>query len=1133
MEIIRIKSSLQYRILLLLAALPVAFAVKGLPVETYASRSVLADGRWVKVSVSETGMHFIPVSTLRSWGFTDPSLVRVHGYGGNRQPVSLTVSSYRDDLPEVKAVRTSAGIYFYGEGPVEWTLARTRYTQKLNPYTTNGFYFLTQGTETPAGIASESGASLSGDPVTTFTDATFHEVDNVSLSHSGESFYGEDMRYTRSRSFKFDLPGLVSGTSAWMQGVVIVNSTGSVGVSYSADGTRLGTTTAGGTSADQNYGTKTTGNYSFTPSSNSVEIKVDVNPSGTLSDAYLDAITLNYTREIRLNKGVLNFRASKTSVALADADAATHVWDVTDPLNPLAMETTVSGTGVVWSNPYTGTRNYVAWNETASLPQPKMVSTVANQNLHGLTDLPDMVIFTIRDWAGEAERLANLHRGAPDNMNVLVVDQDLVFNEFSSGSRDPEGFRRMLKMLYDRGVAQDHAPRYVLFFGRPSYDNRCLTQEMKSYNVPYMPSWQSVESLSQGSSYMTDDYMVILEDNSGGSIPGGRLSMAVGRIPCRSLAQAKDYVDKIYEYVANKYKSSWKNSVVIEADNANKGCFMESCETMYNNLMASDASSAFSFTKVFVDAYPIQKGVSVKARERFYRALDEGVVFWLYHGHGAIETLGNEGLHTRSDIEGTYNERWPFLFASTCDFGRWDGVAQSGLEKLAFNRSAGIIGGVSATRKAYISDNNVFINMLGNHLLRRDADGRYKRIGDMIKDAKNGMIEDVSVANSMTKNAYGLLCDPALRLSMPSATVTLDSIGDEEVVPSAQVTVMARQRVRLSGSLYDYDGTPMTGFNGYVSLELFDAEQSTTSLGQDDGDTGGAAVTFEEKGSTLYVGRSTVVNGRWSVDLAMPSEVADNFRPAMLNMYAWNDAGEEAMGVSRDFYVYGYDDDADPDDMAPTIDYAYLNHSSFTNGSIVNEQPMFIAGVSDDVAINLSTAGIGHQMSLKLDDRRSFSDVSLYYTPSSDGSPSGTIAYPISDLEAGNHTLAFRVWDTSGNSATHTLSFFVEPGAAPQLFDIFTDVNPATDHANFYLSHNRPDAMATVCLDIYSMSGRRVWSSTVTGRSDMFLSTPIQWDLNDMGGRRVGRGIYIYRATLRIGDHEMQSQAKRIAVTGH
>ncbi len=85
MVIKRIKSSLKYRILLLLVALPVAFAVKGLPVETYASRSVLADGRWVKVSVSETGMHFIPASTLRSWGFTDPSCMAMAATGSRRR----------------------------------------------------------------------------------------------------------------------------------------------------------------------------------------------------------------------------------------------------------------------------------------------------------------------------------------------------------------------------------------------------------------------------------------------------------------------------------------------------------------------------------------------------------------------------------------------------------------------------------------------------------------------------------------------------------------------------------------------------------------------------------------------------------------------------------------------------------------------------------------------------------------------------------------------------------------------------------------------------------------------------------------------------------------------------------------
>ena len=101
------------------------------------------------------------------------------------------------------------------------------------------------------------------------------------------------------------------------------------------------------------------------------------------------------------------------------------------------------------------------------------------------------------------------------------------------------------------------------------------------------------------------------------------------------------------------------------------------------------------------------------------------------------------------------------------------------------------------------------------------------------------------------------------------------------------------------------------------------------------------------------------------------------------------------------------------------------------------------------------------------------------------------------------------------------------------MFEIYSDANPATTQANFYLTHNRPDAMATVKLDIYSIGGRHIWSSTVTGRSDMFLSTPIAWDLCDMGGQRVQRGIYIYRATLTIDGHDLVSPAKRIAVTGH
>ena len=50
----------------------------------WAQSSVLSEGKWVKVSLTESGVYLIPLADLRAWGFSDPSRVRVYGYGGRR-----------------------------------------------------------------------------------------------------------------------------------------------------------------------------------------------------------------------------------------------------------------------------------------------------------------------------------------------------------------------------------------------------------------------------------------------------------------------------------------------------------------------------------------------------------------------------------------------------------------------------------------------------------------------------------------------------------------------------------------------------------------------------------------------------------------------------------------------------------------------------------------------------------------------------------------------------------------------------------------------------------------------------------------------------------------------------------------
>ncbi|MDE6468165.1 MAG: hypothetical protein K2L28_04625, partial [Muribaculaceae bacterium] len=240
-------------------------------------------------------------------------------------------------------------------------------------------------------------------------------------------------------------------------------------------------------------------------------------------------------------------------------------------------------------------------------------------------------------------------------------------------------------------------------------------------------------------------------------------------------------------------------------------------------------------------------------------------------------------------------------------------------------------------------------------------------------------------------------------------------------------------------------------------------------------------------------GSAEVRNGRFSLVVSMPSELSQNFREATMSLYAYDtDTDDEAVGLFRDFYVYGYDETVEPDTKAPEIETMVLNHSSFKSGDAVNSSPMLIATVRDDVGINVSNAGIGHQLTATLDGNKPYTDVSFYYTPSADGTPSGVINYPFSDLQPGNHTLSLKVWDTTGNSATREIEFFVQESLAPKIYDIYTDANPASVQANFYLSHDQPDNMVTVNVTVYNCWGRPCGAEALPAAATCFFPCPFR-----------------------------------------
>ncbi|MCM1138759.1 MAG: type IX secretion system sortase PorU [Duncaniella sp.] len=1090
-------------------------------VDSYAQKSALSSGRWVKISVVKTGLYLISNSELRKWGFTTPESVGVFGYGGRRIPDILTLQNYVDDLPRVQSELTDKGIVFYAVGP------------ELNPYSIKGYYFLTEtdigGRPIPVdGITELDEKSLDNK----FEERIYHELEMVSPAESGHQLLGEDFRFTPSRTLDFKLTNRVEGTDVGVDAVFYAKTvSGPATWMLSANGATISGSERAMTS-HSDYGDTCRIHCRFPVFGANLALGMRLSVSGTVTLAHLDNIAITYTRSLTLpDDKLLSFSTSSSSLRLKGASTDTRIWDVTHPRSIVKMNTASVSDGVGWKNPNYGIRSYVAWNEDANFFTPDYAGQVLNQNIHG-EEVPNMVIVTHPQLLSEAERVARLHEDV-DGMSVIVVTMDEVANEFGSGVADVNAIRKMMKMFYDRDKASATRGKlqHLLLIGSVTHDHRRLTEAIRQSRDTSLPTWQSDMCISENSSFCSDDPMCFLADGSGIMAGGEEMEVTVGRIPAHNLTEAKNYVDRLVAYVTVAPAGEWRNKILLLADDGDNGLHLRQSDQLECAIRGEDnrdesLHESFLFKKVYIDTYELRDGVYQEAREKLYRLLDEGVVWWNYIGHANINSFTSEGIFTSTDLARLYLRRPPVFMGATCDFGKWDGVAVSGLEQLVMRESGGVIAGISAVRKVLMARNGMLTSALGRELSSRDGEGRIRPIGELLRRAKNQIRDD-------NKLRYVLLGDPAMRLAVPELRIQLDSVDGEAADGEAQIVINGMHIAELCGSVRDVGGGKVGLFNGMMDISVYDAERSYITKGNGaDGDE----VVYDEQGDRLFAGRTMVVNGEFKISVPIPGEISNNFRNAAMSMYALSEDGcMEAAGVNRNFYIYGLDEGASMDSVAPVIEYIYLNHESFRQGDKVNDEPMLLARVSDNVGINMSAGGVGRAMSLTIDSDKVFTDLVPSYYPDDRGVPAGEIRYRMPELTSGYHSAKLKVWDVGGNSAEAEVEFFVDPQQAPKIFDVHTDANPVSVEANFYVVHNRPDAMLKVRIEVYDIAGNRVWHSESQGKSEMYVASPVKWNLAGNNGARVPAGIYVYCVTVTAesvaeGETKSSSMSKKLAV---
>lgn len=1106
------------------------------PTKSYADHSVLSQGWWSRWAVNETGIQQITFDQLVAAGVPLPlesSKIRVFGNGGQVLPEN-TSDSRVDDLAEVACQIVDHGdgfinsandyLLFYATGPVTWTFNPLilDFKHQVNYYNNSSCYFIN--------VSAVAGKRVVADTVVTamadrqlfhFQDYVYHEKDELNLLKSGKVWYGEKFSGASAYTFPFSFPNISDTDSVIVKTGLSARSGDTSYFEISAWG-QSGSVMITKVDANVNaeYAKSSLSAFAFLPDNDECVLSITYNPIEANSTGWLNDIEVIATRLLRFTGGQSGFRNTQSVLPgviqynLTDLNPQCCLWNVTDPWGCKSVPLDVSAPDGSFKRVGGVLEEFVLFDGTSFLT-PVFVENIQNQDLHN-TGTPDMVIVTHPDFKTQADRLAAFHQ-TNDGLEVMVVEPQIIYNEFSSGMQDPAAIRDFMRMMYVRaGEDSIEAPRYLLLFGDGSYDMKDRLEP----NTNFIPTYQTLNSVLPTSSFVSDDFFGLLGDNEGLNASGA-MDIGIGRLPVGTATEARVMVDKILRYSSpvdllppsshpspNQISNfaDWRNSVTFLADDEDGNLHFRQAETLAG--IVDSLIESFNYTKIYLDAYmqddtPLgdrYPGAHDALRDRAAK----GSLIINYTGHGGETGLAEERIFEISDVAEWQNYmNLPVFITATCEFSRYDNPAESSAgEHLLLSPVGGVIAMLSTTRVAYAHSNMI---MNSNLLLAAFEPGASQRLGDMVRLGK------VRSGSGVYMQNFTLLGDPAMKLAVPVEKVILESLNGDSLNPGSD-TVYAGSQVTLQGFIADAGNNILSDFNGEVSCIMFDKPATVVTLRND---PASISVPFQDQKSVIYEGRASVEQGRFTFIFTLPEDVSFTEGNARLSFYA-KTINRDAQGCYDQLALVNDGNDFPGDNQGPEIKL-YMNDRGFVNDGITAASVNFIGDLSDDDGINFFGAGIGHDIIMVLDD--DFVNpvvLNEYYGPELNNSGKGSLTYPIGNLTEGPHKVWLRCWDVLNYSSEKEISFIVKENNELSMNHVKVMPNPFTHQTTFCFDRNKTQGKQWARLIIRTVDGKTLYENEEQLQPDAGTSLCMPWDGTTGNGSDAPAGLYIY--TLKITD---------------
>ncbi len=1104
---------------------------------TLSQTNVLSKGTWLKLGITQTGIYKLDKAYMQQLGFDTntliPQNIQLYGNQAGMLPQANATARLTGlvQLPIVVIGEqdgkwdTNDYVLFYAQSPhqILYNATSQSFTHQINYYSDTTFYYLTVG-ETPGLRLSSNTTVTSNNSITTFDDYQFHEIDRRNIlaqapfAGSGREWYGEEFIGNSSQVFSFNTTGLVSNTPVVVTSSVLNTSFGTTAFNVSLNGQPLGTQTLDAVINDR---------YEYKGKASTQVFRLNSNALGNVSN--LD-LTLAFDRKGLSSGGaLLNYVGIQTQRQLGIYGGQTHfcsmqslqnpdakfvftqlptnafIWDVSNPLMPAIQPINNNAIGVATSS----LKRFIVCDNQTFL-SPVSFQKIANQQVSTLS-VPTMLIVCGEMLRPIAQQLADF-RLKNDNIVATVVSTESIYHEFSAGKPDPTAIRDFVKFMYDK---TPNTLKYLLLFGDASYDYKKRLQVVGSETQAlYIPTYESRESLHPIFSYASDDYYGFLEKNEGewpeSDLGNHSLDIGIGRLPVKTKAEAQQLVDKLMAYANQSDNSDWRSKVTFVADNGDANLHQSDAEFFANMLN----NTAFQTEKIYLDNYPLvslpEGQRSPTAKTVLNNQIEQGSLIVNYNGHGAEAGWTDEQILTVSDINAWTNyRRLPLMLTATCQFGRFDDPNQiSGAELALLSEKGGAVALFSTTRPVFQNTNYLLNFAFYEAVFKALPNGQMPRLGDIFKETKNK-----SLAGVVNRN-FTLLGDPSMQLLYPSQQISFAPID----------TLKALRKVALQGQILNAAATAVDAtFQGEALVTVYDKPQTLQTLGNK-----GDVFPYSAYANVLFRGKLPVKNGQISGSFVVPKDINYQYGVGKITAFAYNSQQRNANG-SQAILVGGSQKISQPDNTPPVL-AVYMDEKVEKEYYITNTNANVLIDLYDESGINLATQGLGHDITLNLDDTMTVR-LNPYFTSLLGDFTKGSIAYPLQNLSVGKHIVKIKAWDTYNNSVEKALNFEVIVQPNQTLSNTKAYPNPFHHTVHFSFEHNRVGDNVLVELELYDSWGQRLQHFTQTVYNISSPCEAIAWDLSDTFNQRA-KGIYFYRISMKslTINYEASSYGKLIHI---